>query len=71
MRVVNERDIDQICHWVNKGAKLMIGADHAGRRKIKVVRGPFGLLTERYHCTEQDITLLRRKLVRVEGKSAT
>jgi hypothetical protein len=59
---MSEIELARICHWVKKGAKLLVGSDHMGHRRIKIVRGPFGLLTKRYKCDYKDIVKLRAKL---------
>jgi hypothetical protein len=58
-------EIEQICDWVQKGAKLSIGKNPNGARKIKVVRGPFGLIVERFAAEEADIEMLKQRLSEV------
>ena len=60
---MDDKDISQICEWVNKGAKLFIGRDPFGRSKVKIVRGPLGLLTHRFQCEDSEVTQLRKRLV--------
>lgn len=62
MHSLSSEELDRICQWVAKGGRLLIGRDHSGRRKIKIVRGPFGLLTQRFTCSEQDVESLRRRM---------
>jgi hypothetical protein len=57
-----EKDLIRICNSVKRGAKLMVGSDHAGRKKIKLVKGPFGLFVERLECTEKDLEFIRKTL---------
>ena len=59
---MTENDLTKICAWVSNGAKLYIGRDHAGRSRIKIVRGPFGLLTDRFKCDDRDIVELNRRV---------
>jgi hypothetical protein len=59
---MSEMQLAWICQLVNHGAKIYIGSDYMGNRKIKVVRGPFGLLTKRFSCNDGDVDRLRRKL---------
>ncbi len=59
---MTENDLSKICGWMTKGAKLYIGRDPAGRSKIKIVRGPLGLFTQRYHCDDRDLQELSRRL---------
>ena len=60
---MDDKDINQICDWVNKGAKLFIGRDPSGRSKVKIVRGPLGLFTRRFQCEDSQVSALRKKLV--------
>lgn len=62
MHSLSSEELDQICRWVAKGGRLLIGRDHSGHRRIKIVRGPFGLLTQRFSCSEQDVESLRRRM---------
>jgi hypothetical protein len=59
---LTEAELSKICRWLSKGAKLYVGRDHAGRSKIKVVRGPLGIFTRRFLCDDQDIQELNRQL---------
>jgi hypothetical protein len=59
---MSEQELSRICNWVKSGAQLFIGADPMGRRKIKIVRGPFGVMTKRFSCSEHDVELLRKML---------
>jgi hypothetical protein len=59
---VSDQELLRICDWVTKGAKLYFGSDAMGRRKIKVVRGPLGVLTKRFQCSESDVVRLRKLL---------
>ena len=60
--MMTEAEIDLICKKVAKGARLLIGRDHSGRQKIKLVSGIFGLLTTRLQCDDNDIAKLRMRL---------
>ncbi len=59
---MTEQEMVRICRLVERGAKLLIGRNPSGGRKIKLVRGPFGMMTERYELTNQELDLLRSKL---------
>lgn len=59
---MSEAEIDRICSSVSRGAKLLVGRDPAGRSKIKLVSGPFGLFVKRFECSEGDIEFIRKKL---------
>ncbi len=52
----------RICRAVKKGAKLLIGRDHTGRQKLKLVDGPFGLFVERIECDEDDLSFIKKAL---------
>jgi hypothetical protein len=59
---MSEQELSRICKWVRGGAQLFIGSDPMGRRKIKIVRGPFGFLTKRYSCSDGEVEKLRGML---------
>ncbi len=67
---MSDNEISLICLWVNRGAKLLVGSNHSGHRKIKVVRGPFGLMTKRFKCSEFDVQRLRKRLSLYNPKTA-
>jgi hypothetical protein len=60
--MLSENDLQRICHSVKKGAKLLVGRDHTGRQKIKLIKGPFGLFVERLECSEKDLAFIRQNL---------
>lgn len=60
--MLSELELSRICKSVKNGAKLLIGRDHTGRQKLKLVKGPFGLFVERLDCSEQDLALIRKSL---------
>jgi hypothetical protein len=55
-------DMEKICEWVLKGAKVSIGRAPNGRRRVKVAHGPFGIFVERFPAEEAEISLLKLKL---------
>jgi hypothetical protein len=59
---MTDQDIETICNRVKRGAKLFFGRDHAGREKIKLIHGPFGIFTERYQLDTDTMNRLRAKL---------
>ena len=59
---MTENDIDRVCLAVKRGARMLVGRDHMGRQKIKLVKGPFGLFVERFECTEADVAIITRRL---------
>jgi hypothetical protein len=59
---MTEDDIDRVCLAVKRGARMLVGRDHMGRQKIKLIKGPFGLFVERFECTEADVTTITRRL---------
>ncbi len=62
---MTDQQMDRICRLVAAGARLMIGKTPSGQRKVKLVRGPFGMLTERYELDSQELEMLKSKLDRV------
>jgi hypothetical protein len=59
---MTEDDIDRVCLAVKRGARMLVGRDAAGRQKIKLIKGPFGLFVERFECTEADVSAISRRL---------
>jgi hypothetical protein len=59
---MTEDDIDRVCLAVKRGARMLVGRDHMGRQKIKLIKGPFGLFVERFECTEADVAMITRRL---------
>jgi hypothetical protein len=60
--MLSELERKRICNSVRSGAKMLVGRDHTGRQKIKLVKGPFGLFVERFECTETDLIYIRKAL---------
>jgi hypothetical protein len=67
---MSEQELLRIRDWVQHGAQLFIGSDPMGRRKIKVVRGPFGVMTKRFSCTDSDVERLRQMLKSPKASAA-
>lgn len=59
---VTDAEIAKICKWVSRGATIYIGRDHAGRQKLKVLHGPFGIVASRFRCDERDLVKLKSLL---------
>jgi hypothetical protein len=59
---MTDQQINDVCAWLAKGAKVMVANHYSGRRRIKVLRGPFGLATKRFHCLEEDIQRLNSRI---------
>lgn len=59
--MVREIEYDQLCYLLSKGAKLMIARDAAGRHKLKVKTGPFGMVTRRFTLDQKSMDKLRRE----------
>jgi hypothetical protein len=55
-------DMRQVQKWVANGGKLLIGRDHAGRQKIKVIHGPLHMFTHRYSADQEQIETLKKML---------
>jgi hypothetical protein len=64
-------DIDRVCLSVRRGARMLVGRDHAGRQKIKLIKGPFGLFVERFECSDADLALIKSRLAIKTEKSKT
>jgi hypothetical protein len=59
---MSEADIDRVCLAVKRGARMMVGRDHMGRQKIKLIKGPFGLFVERFECDDAEMAIIRARL---------
>jgi hypothetical protein len=59
---MSENEIDRVCLAVKRGARMLVGRDHMGRQKIKLIKGPFGLFVERFECTEADVMTIGKRL---------
>jgi hypothetical protein len=64
---MTEVDYVEVCNLIAKGGKLYVGRDHAGRQKLKIVHGPFGLMTQRYRCSHEEFEYLKRRLAQKEA----
>jgi hypothetical protein len=60
---MTEQDINKICSWIERGARLSLATHHTGRRRLKVSRGPFGLIKHEYRCEPDDIRALSARLM--------
>jgi hypothetical protein len=68
--MLSEKERMRICASVKNGAKFLVGRDHTGRQKIKLVKGPFGLFVERFECTEIDLMQIRNMLAGKDSSAA-
>jgi hypothetical protein len=68
--MLSESERIRICNMVRNGAKMLVGRDHAGRQKIKLIKGPFGLFVERIECTDVDLMQIRKMLSRKNSSVA-
>ena len=57
-----EQDINQVCRKISSGAKFLLGRNHAGRTKLKLYTGPFGLFVRRFDLADADLLRLRQVL---------
>ena len=57
-----EQDINRVCRKISGGAKFSLGRNHAGRSKLKLYSGPFGLFVRRFDLTDADVLRLRQVL---------
>lgn len=58
--MVRELEYDQVCDLLSRGAKLMVARDAAGRHKLKLKTGPFGMITKRFTLDHKSMERLRR-----------
>ena len=55
-------DVDKMCELVRHGAKLYISHDAAGRQKVKIVHGPFGLIVKRFAADDAQVEKLKSQV---------
>jgi hypothetical protein len=67
---LSEFERDRISRAVARGAQMLVGRDHAGRIKLKVKRGLFGLVVDRYNCIDADLEDIRIRLKALSNKAA-
>jgi hypothetical protein len=67
---MTEAEIEKVCSLIQRGGKLYVGRDHVGRQKLKIIHGPFGLLTQRFRCSVEDFEALRHRLAGENKRSA-
>jgi hypothetical protein len=66
---MTESEISRVCASVKRGAQMLVGRNHMGMRKIKLVRGPFGLFVERYECSDDDLALIKSRIGEMPTKT--
>ena len=57
-----EGDFNRVCRKISSGAKFQLGRNHAGRMKLKLYGGPFGLFVRRFDISDADVIRLRQVL---------
>jgi hypothetical protein len=67
---MTESEITRVCDSVRRGAQMLVGRNHMGLRKIKLVRGPFGLFVERYECTDEELSKIKARIDAIGSKQA-
>lgn len=55
------REYDEVCKLLDKGAKLFVARDAAGRHRLKLKTGPFGVITKRYTLDPTSMEKLRKQ----------
>jgi hypothetical protein len=68
---MTEAEIDRVCSAVKRGARMLVGRDHMGRQKIKLVKGPFGLFVERFECSEVDVANITQRIKTTSSRNKT
>jgi hypothetical protein len=63
-----EGDFNRICHKIGSGAKFQLGRNHAGRVKLKLYRGPFGMFVRRFDLSDAEILRLRQIFDKTEAR---
>jgi len=57
---MQESDFNMVCRLICRGSKYSLGKNAAGRLRIKVYTGPFGIFVKRYPILQEELDLLRR-----------
>ncbi len=55
-------EMNQVQRWIANGGKLLIGRDHSGRQKVKIVHGPLHVFTHRFSVTDEEVAKLKNML---------
>lgn len=57
-----ESDFRLVCRRIGMGAKFRLGRNPAGRLKLKLRCGPFGVFVKRFDINDDDLKKLRTAL---------
>lgn len=66
-----ESDFNRVCLKIGSGAKFQLGRNHAGRIKLKLYGGPFGMFVRRFDLSDAEILRLRQVLNQTEARRKT
>lgn len=59
---MTNEELSKIQKWLDGGAKLLVGRDYDGRRKIKISHGPLKIFTHRFSLTEAEYGAVKKML---------
>ena len=59
--------ITELLRHKARGSEILFGRSHAGKSKIKVKYGPFGLFTKRYSLDHETFELAKRCMRQMQG----
>jgi hypothetical protein len=66
---MTDTELRKVSRWVSEGGKLLLGRDHAGRLKLKVLHGPLGMFVHRFAITQTELDTLK-DLLTLDSNSA-
>ena len=65
-----ESDFQQVSRHIGSGAKFWLGRNAAGRMRLKLHIGPFGIFTQRHEIDDAELQRLRGVLALTANKRA-
>ncbi len=68
---MRESEFQLVCRQIWRGAKYNLGRNAAGRLRLKIYSGPFGLFVKRYSIDQEELEVLRNTLAKKNTKTRT
>ena len=65
-----EAEFQHVSRHIGRGAKFWLGRNAAGRMRLKLHIGPFGVFTQRYEIDDVELQRLRTILALTANKRA-
>jgi hypothetical protein len=61
---MTEQQLNDLCNWHAKGAKIKVAQHYSGRRRVKISHGPFGFFTKRISCLDTDLQRFNAQILK-------